>query len=166
MRTIPYRSDQNFTSEVIIDGQTVTKRIVLTQLPGYGPDDLRKLAVELFEREVFWLKLLTPFDVCPAYMDSDRERLTITMAYAGERVTEHNRPEDLEAKLLRISQILSSVGCHYNDWKLANILLGADKRIRLCDFGWCPLIQQDYTLNNRIESILTSKPGGEQWIIP
>ena len=161
-RHIPHRSDSNFTSDIVIDNQRVTKTVLTNGLPNFDAIQLQKLRHELFLREVYWLQLFDHLEFTPNLLYADHQKFQIVMSYVGERLNDSNAPPNLYQQLFHISQQLMKLGCFYNDWKPENLTVLND-RIHIIDFGWCPLIVKDYSISG-VPSIVSSKPGGEQWL--
>ncbi len=160
---IPYRSDKNYTSDVFIFEDRVTKQIRLDRLKGFKGEELDQLAKELFARECWWLLELADENIAPKLLAQSSALLQVVMTYEGERLSALNRPDDLYKQLFRINQVLMKHGCHYNDWKPENILV-KDGTVKICDFGWCPMVRQDYGIK-QFKTIITEKPGGELFMI-
>jgi len=138
----------NYTSSLIIDKDRglVQKTI-----------DYFSYSQELFDREVYWLTMLSHTGIVPAILGFDPNTFTITMTWCGEVLSYDNKPENVYEQLYNISIILLKNKCFYNDWKYGNFLV-KDGKITVIDFGWCPKINEDFTCSSAVNSLLTEKP--------
>jgi tRNA A-37 threonylcarbamoyl transferase component Bud32 len=140
----------NYTSTIIINKQlNIVEKII----------DYDIYSKELFDRELFWLTKLSNTGVVPKVIDYDRDKNSIIMEYCGEVLSQDNTPDNVYEQLYNISIILLKNQCLYNDWKYGNFVINNNK-IFIIDFGWCPLIIEDYTCNSQINSNLNEKPSG------
>jgi glycosyltransferase involved in cell wall biosynthesis len=155
----PARSAGNFCSDITIDRAAGT----VTKVMNWRRDP--KLNGELWEREKFWLRRLKNTGIVPELKAADPERNSITMSYEGEPLTPANRPKDYHRQMMHIMLTLQQHGCYYNDWKPGNILV-KDGMVTLIDFGWCPMVVQDFTCGGVADSSLTEKPFGNIWLLP
>lgn len=140
----------NNTSKILIDKDNdfVVKII-----------DYYEFNEELFYRELFWLNALRDTGVVPKVLSHNLDNFSISMNYCGEILNYNNAPKDVYKQLYNINIILLKHNCMYNDWKHGNVLV-KDGKLFIIDFGWCPMIKEDYTCNYNIKSDLTIKPGG------
>lgn len=117
---------------------------------------------ELVERESFWLDKLKHTGFVPELIDVYKN--SITMSYCGEVLNSENMPNDFYKQLSDIKTQLLYHRCFYNDWKHDNILVLQNK-IYLIDFGWTPMIKEDYTCGGYATSNLTRKVGGDFFLL-
>ena len=144
--TIPqfYRKIDAITSTIYIDP---TETFVIKKLkPNY-------LEHGVFEREVCWLELLKCNENVPLLYNSDYRNKCIVMSYIGERVTDKNRPADFEEQLTRIAKNLAANNCRPKDIKIKREVMVKNGHLRVCDFGWCPTMDNDFTIGGRVPDI-------------
>lgn len=124
----------------------------------YKEVNYENLTNELILREIFWLTNLEKYNIAPKFIKRINNR--IVMSYCGEPITsEEAKSSNVQRQLLLIMKILIENYCFYNDFKLDNTLI-LNNKVSIIDFGWCPLIKEDYSCNNLIVSDLKSKPSG------
>lgn len=140
----------NRTSEIEIRNDAVIKTIVYP-----------KYQQELVDREVYWLTALKDTGFVPKLFKV--EEVSLYLEYIGPVLSEINIPKNAESQLLQILLTLNEYNCLYNDWKPENILV-KDKKLYLIDFGWCPMIQQDFSCDRKIETALNKKPSGDRFL--
>ena len=140
----------NYTSTINID----YVRGVVEKIVDYEP-----YTAELFRREIFWLETLYKTGVVPKLLKYNPMSYTMTMEWCGEILSEKNRPDNVYEQLYNIHISLLKNNCFYNDWKSGNLLV-KDGKITIIDFGWCPMIVEDYSCNKAFTSELTEKPAG------
>jgi RIO-like serine/threonine protein kinase len=140
----------NRTSIIIIDKNIVTKEVIY-----------KDRIHELVAREVFWLNHLKDTGFVPKILSTTAN--SITMEYIGPSLNKTNLPKNAESQLLQILLTLNEYACFYNDWKPENILV-KDNKLYLIDFGWCPIINQDFTCNGNIKTDLLNKPSGDRFL--
>jgi len=83
-------------------------------------------------REVKWLRKISPYDVCPRLVDYVGR--TIVMTYAGVQISAQELPRNWEKQLEEIADVLVKVCCFYSDCKQDHLRV-LDGKIRLIDFG-------------------------------
>ena len=143
-------TQSNYTSTIRIDKDAnVVEKII----------DYKEYSQELFNREIYWLEKLQKTNIVPKIIKYNPLTLTITMEWCGERLYEDNKPLDVYEQLFNIHMILLENHCYYNDWKYGNFLV-KDNKITIIDFGWCPMVIEDYTCGGNINSKLVIKPWG------
>ena len=147
---IPKGTNNNWTSLIrIYKNNNIVEKAI--DYDGYSQ--------ELFEREVYWLTKLSYSGIVPKVFNTNPETRTITMSWCSEILSEDNKPPDTYQQLYNIHMILLENHCLYNDWKWSNFLVKEGK-ITIIDFGWCPLITEDYSCNGLVTTNLTAKPAG------
>jgi tRNA A-37 threonylcarbamoyl transferase component Bud32 len=138
---------KGITSTIVIKGGIVTKTIAY-----------KSYNKELLDREVYWLEKLDKYNITPKLIK--KTDISITMSYCGENATMQDfKRQDIQLQLIKILKILFENHCFYNDFKLNNFTI-KDGKLFIIDFGWCPMIKEDYTCGGRIESNLKTKPCG------
>jgi hypothetical protein len=141
-----------YTSIIEIKNNQVVKKIK-SSLSQYKINGL-----ELFEREIFWLKKLEKHNISPKIISTDKNTLSIIMEYCGETPVKTDfESQNIQIQLLNILRILMENHCYYNDFKLNNFTIKNNK-LYIIDFGWCPVIKEDFTCVNTIVSNLKEKP--------
>lgn len=140
----------NYTSIIKIDRtQGIVEKII----------DYEPHTKELFKREVFWLEKLYKTGIVPKLLKYNPLLCSMTMEWCGDILSETNKPDNVFEQLYNIHIILLKNHCFYNDWKSGNLLV-KDNKVTIIDFGWCPMIVEDYSCNKSFESELTEKPAG------
>lgn len=139
----------NRTSEIEIKDDIVIKTIVYP-----------KYQQELANREIYWLNLLKDTGFVPKLFKA--KDLSLYLEYIGPTISKKNIPKDAEKQILQILLTLNEYNCFYNDWKPENILV-KNKKLYLIDFGWCPIVRQDFTCGRKIESAINKKPSGDRF---
>lgn len=138
------------TSEVKIEGGLVYK-IIKNTITQYNVS-----IKEIIEREIYWLKRLEKYDISPKFIE--KKENTIIMSYTGNNLTEKELQQPtIQIQFINILGVLFSEHCYYNDFKLDNFTIKNGK-LFIIDFGWCPLIQEDYSCNKQINTGLSEKP--------
>jgi tRNA A-37 threonylcarbamoyl transferase component Bud32 len=138
---------RGITANITINGDIVTKTVVYNNF-----------SEELLEREEYWLRKLTKYNISPKFIG--RKDNSITMSYCGEPATlDDFQRQDIQVQLIKILRVLLENYCFYNDFKLSNFTI-KEGRLYIIDFGWCPVIKEDYTCIGRIQSDLNRKPYG------
>lgn len=117
------------TASITIKNDIVIKRV----------DNVTYAPYNVFERELFWLKRFKDVDFIPNLVDYDDVTKSLTLDYAGTRLTTMNRPKDIHSQFDDILSVLKAYNCSHNDINLRNILL-LDSTIYLIDFGWSTFI--------------------------
>lgn len=140
----------NYTSTIRIDyARGTVEKIV----------DYEPYTRELFKREIFWLEKLSNTGIVPKLLKYSPTAYTMTMEWCGDILSEENRPDNVFEQLYNIHIILLKNKCFYNDWKSGNLLV-KDGKITIIDFGWSPMIIEDYSCGTSFSSDLTEKPAG------
>jgi hypothetical protein len=93
------------------------------------------LGYNVFEREVYWLKLLEEKGIgwSPRVVQIRKPYLVLT--YVGELATRNTIPQDWELQIRRIQGDLSRLGCRHNDIKKTEVLV-KNGHLKLIDFQW------------------------------
>lgn len=103
----------------------------------------------VFERELYWLMSFKDYSRVPNIMSYGKNyngSPYIVMEYKGVRITKDNKPYDYDEQLEDIKITLRNFNCKPMDIKLDEELLVLNGKISVCDFGWCPTLNDDYTL--------------------
>ena len=115
---------------------------------------------DVYKREKYIASILNKFDWYPTLLYSDDNNKILIFKNLKIPVTIKNAPNDLEKQFNNILKDLKSVNIQHNDIKPGEILIDADNKIYLCDFGWA-------SINNNINCginiwgcINKEKPGG------
>lgn len=116
---------------------------------------------ELVERELYWLNVLKNTNFAPKILDVAGNK--IKMSYCGDILSNNNKPKDLMEQLFNINIELLKHHCYYNDWKKGNVLV-LNTTVYLIDYGWCPLIKEDYTCGNTIKTNRINKKSGNYFM--
>lgn len=141
-----------YTSNIEIKNNQVVKKIK-SSVSQYKINGL-----ELFEREIFWLTKLDKYNISPKIISTDKNSLAITMEYCGEIPTKTDfESQSIQIQLLNILRVLMENHCYYNDFKIDNFTIKNNK-LYIIDFGWCPIIKEDFTCENTIVTNLKEKP--------
>lgn len=141
-----------YTSTIEIKNNQVVKKIK-SSVSQYKINGL-----ELFEREIFWLTKLDKYNISPKIISTDKNSLAITMEYCGEIPTKTDfESQSIQIQLLNILRVLMENHCYYNDFKIDNFTIKNNK-LYIIDFGWCPIIKEDFTCENTIVTNLKEKP--------
>ena len=141
---------------IIYDG--ITSKVTKIDNLIYKEVNYENLTNELILREIFWLTKLEQYNIAPKFIR--RMNNTIVMTYCGEPITSDEiKTNNVQRQLLNIMKIFIENHCFYNDFKLDNTLI-LNNKISIIDFGWCPVIKEDYTCDGLIMSNLKSKPAG------
>lgn len=138
---------RGITANITINDDIVTKTV-----------SYNNLSEELLDREQYWLRKLERYDIAPKFMG--RKNNSIIMSYCGEPATADDfQRQDIQVQLIKILRVLLENYCFYNDFKLSNFTIKKGK-LYIIDFGWCPVIKEDYTCGGRVQSDLARKPYG------
>lgn len=138
---------KGITANITINDDIVTKTVVYNNL-----------SEELLEREQYWLRKLAKHDISPKFIE--RKDNSIIMSYCGEPATADDfQRQDIQVQLIKILRVLLENYCFYNDFKLSNFTIKEGK-LYIIDFGWCPVIKEDYTCGGKVQSGLSRKPYG------
>jgi len=140
----------NRTSIIKIDKGIVIKTIIY-----------KNHEQELLEREVYWLTKLKATGFVPKLLKVNG--LSLYLEYIGPVLSKDNIPKNAEKQILQIILTLNEYNCLYNDWKPENVLVKNGK-LYLIDFGWCPIIKQDFTCGGKVTSALKNKPSGDRFL--
>ena len=150
MKTYPKGKLNNRTSIITIDKDIVIKTIIY-----------KKHEQELLEREVYWLTKLKDTGFVPKLLRVNG--LSLYLEYIGSVISKDNIPKNADKQILQILLTLNEYNCLYNDWKPENVLVKNGK-LYLIDFGWCPIIKQDFTCGGKVKSLLKNKPSGDRFL--
>jgi len=143
---------KGITSTVVIENDIVTKTI-----------DYNDFNDELLDREVYWLKKLEKHNIAPRFIK--KEGNSIKMSYCGEPLkTKDLLDPEIQVQLIILLGILFKNYCFYNDFKLDNFTI-KDGKLYIIDFGWCPVVKEDYTCRGTVQSNLVKKPGGNYFTL-
>ena len=135
------------TANITINDDIVTKTVVYNNFSD-----------ELLEREEYWLRKLAKYNISPKFIA--RKDNSIIMTYCGEPATADDfQRQDIQVQLIKILRVLLENHCFYNDFKLSNFTI-KEGRLYIIDFGWCPVIKEDYTCGGKVQSNLSRKPYG------
>jgi len=111
------------------------------------------LSAGSYDRELYWLKTLSALDVVPKILSHDDEKKIIVMTYVGERMTDSNRPDDFVDQCRHIVQQLKENNCCPVDIKTDEECLIQNGKVSVCDFGWCPNLDMDYTIGGLLPPV-------------
>jgi tRNA A-37 threonylcarbamoyl transferase component Bud32 len=124
----------------------------------YNQDQVYKVIkrffdLQVYEREVYWLRRLHNLDFVPKLISADDQSRTIIMENVGElMLTRDMLPVDYSDQLDFILQKLIENNCQHNDLNVQNFLV-KDCKLYLIDFGWSTFIddsvEKDEKLNLR-----------------
>jgi tRNA A-37 threonylcarbamoyl transferase component Bud32 len=112
------------SSDIVFKDETVHKKIK------------RFFNLNVYEREVYWLKRLSHLDFVPKLYSTDDDSQTIVMENVGTLMTDKTLvPHDFEKQLDEILKQLIANNCQHNDLNVQNFLVKNEK-LYLIDFGW------------------------------
>jgi thiamine kinase-like enzyme len=91
---------------------------------------------DVYKREKHISTILDKFDWYPKLLYSDDKNEFLIFNNVGVALVKENKPKDLEKQFEKILSDMASVNVKHNDIKPGELLVDANKKIYLCDFGW------------------------------
>jgi serine/threonine protein kinase len=114
------------------------------------------LAHITYPNEKYWLERLAKSGAIAEALAFFDDKQTIILEHVGEPLTLETLPEDWERQLSGILRTLRVHNCRHNDLKPCEILVSADGRLRMVDFGMASALD---------EPLLPSSWGNSDWLL-
>jgi len=97
---------------------------------------IRHKEYHVYEREKHLASLLCQFCWYPPLLHSDDKQQVLVFQHVGEPMITSTMPHNVVEQFKRILCDMASVNVQHNDIKREELLVNAQQKLYLCDFGW------------------------------